>query len=93
MTPRARYVAKSLLKRMQHLEAVAREDGLGDAHELRTRRQELVAKVLAGEAITTEWGDVVRVTAAMPRVPAAGDTTEKEIRELAEYLERTLDLG
>lgn len=75
---------------MRHLENVMREDGPADESLRTARRQELVAKVLASEGVSTDANVVLRVADAMPRVFAETDPTADELRDLANYLDANL---
>lgn len=85
---RATYLARQLLTRMRSLETALADDP--NARTQSARREELVAKVLAIEADTTDGPTVQLVTAAMPPVRSDRDWSDREQAELAAFLRARL---
>jgi hypothetical protein len=81
---RATYLARQLLTRMRSLEAALREEP--DATKQAGCREELVAKVLAIEADTTNGPTVRLVAAAMPHVRPDHDWSDRDQAALAAFL-------
>lgn len=87
---RATYLARQLLTRMRSLEAALRDDADAATRAPAARREELVAKVLAIEADTTDGPTVRLVTAAMPPVRPDQNWSDREQAELAAFLRARL---
>ncbi len=87
---RASYLARQLLTRMRSLEAALADDADTPARSHGARREELVAKVLAIEADTTDGPTVKLVTAAMPPVRPGRDWSDRDHAELAAFLRTRL---
>lgn len=87
---RASYLARQLLTRMRSLEAALMDEADMPARPPSARREELVAKVLAIEADTTDGATVRLVAAAMPRVRADQDWSDRDQTELAGFLRERL---
>lgn len=90
MTDRSRYLARTLLSRMRSLEIALLDDAAPDEAESSLRRQELVAQVLLIEESITDGVMCQLVTAALPRVFPEQASTEREIAELADFLDAQL---
>lgn len=87
MSTRSTYLARTLLTRLSSLNAVL----AGEAEsEARTRRRDLVAKVLVVEEGITEEAKIRFVLDALPSVSAARPVSERETRDLAASLEAQL---
>jgi hypothetical protein len=87
---RATYLARQLLTRMRSLETALRDDVDAGTRASTARREELVAKVLAIEADTTDGPTVQLVTVAMPPVHPNRDWSDREQAELAAFLRTRL---
>jgi hypothetical protein len=83
---RASYLARQLLTRMRSLEAVLAEDPDNPDRSHAARREELVAKVLATEADTTDGATVRLVAAAMPPVHPGRNWSDRDQLALADFL-------
>lgn len=93
MNVRSQHLARILISRMRELESALLDDAAPDASEESLRRQELVAKVLLAEEAITDAVTVQLVCAAMPRVIADIPTTDREMLDLAKFLDAQLKLG
>lgn len=87
---RATYLARQLLTRMRSLESALADDSDSASRSHASRREELVAKVLAIEADTTSGATVRLVTSAMPRVHPEREWSDREQTELAAFLRAQL---
>lgn len=90
MVDRAHYLARTLIARGMALDAALREDAsLRDT--LRSRRVELVAKVLAVELGITDGATLAMVESALPGA-ITGDraATDREVAVLAGFLRKHL---
>ncbi len=87
---RASYLARQLLTRMRSLETALADDTDHPTRSHAARREELVAKVLAIEADTTDGATVRLVAAAMPRVHPGRDWSDRDQTALAEFLRERL---
>ncbi len=87
----ASYLARRLLVRAADLESVLREESSGETARI-SRRQEMVAKILAVEAGVYDGAVIHRVEAALPRVVTSLDPSPEEQRELAAFLRAHLRL-
>jgi hypothetical protein len=83
---RATYLARQLLTRMRSLEGALADESGPTTRTHAARREELVAKVLAIEADTTDGATVQLVTAALPSVRPDRDASDREQTELADFL-------
>lgn len=90
MVDRAHYLARTLIARFTALDAALREDA-GPREALRSRRVDLVAKVLAVELGITDSGTLAVVESALPGA-IAGDraATDREVAALAGFLRKHL---
>lgn len=88
MTPRAKYLAKVLLRRMATLEATLKEDGATGISKADAQRQQLVAKVLLTELGTTDFSLTHLILAAMPTLAPDAEPTTRELEELGRFLDR-----
>lgn len=87
---RASYLARQLLTRMRSLESALADDSDHLSRSHAARREELVAKVLAIEADTTDGAAVRLVTSAMPRVHPDRDWSDRDQTDLAAFLRTQL---
>jgi hypothetical protein len=91
MTPRAQALARILISRVREFEAANREQPpRGDAEHDEQRRK-LVEKVLFSEVGLTDFAKARLVAVAMPPVRNNRDPGDRELRELAEFLDAHLD--
>ncbi len=91
MTPRALALARTLLSRTRAFEQAARRNGAHDDFAIREQRQKLVEKVLFTEVGLTDFAKAQLVAVAMPRNADARQHADRDLRELAEFLDRHLD--
>jgi hypothetical protein len=87
---RATYLARQLLTRMRSLESALADESDTPSRSHAARREELVAKVMAIEADTTDGATVRLVAAAMPPVRPDRDVSDREQAELADFLRTRL---
>jgi hypothetical protein len=88
MSSRSTYLARTLLRRARAL--AEGMDGESTPAQQRERMRELVAKVLAGEEGITGEPKVRLVLDALPSVPGGRAASDRELQELADFLERQL---
>lgn len=89
MVDRAHYLARMLIARVTALEAASREDA-SPRETLRSRRVDLVAKVLAVELGITDGATLAVVESALPGATEGGRATEREVTALAGFLRKHL---
>ena len=87
---RASYLARQLLTRMRSLESALEDDTDTPDRSHAARREELVAKVLATEADTTDGATVRLVAAAMPPVRPNRAWSDRDQTALADFLRTRL---
>ena len=87
---RATYLARQLLTRMRSLELALADDDDKSRRSQGARREELVAKVLAIEADTTDGPTVQLVASAMPAVRPGRDWSDRDQADLAAFLRERL---
>lgn len=90
MPDRASYLSRQLLTRMRSLESALADESDHPARSHAARREELVAKVLAIEADTTDGATVRLVASALPRVSPDLDWSERDQASLAVFLRKHL---
>lgn len=89
MVDRAHYLARTLISRVAALEAAAREDA-GPRDALRSRRLELVAKVLAVELGVTDGATIAVIESALPEMIDGRRPTDRDVSALAGFLRKHL---
>ncbi len=89
MTARASALARTLVARMETLEAALLDDAMPGRTRATHRRQELVAEVLLSEAGVTDLVTAQLVAVAMPRVSPlpSGEVSDRELRDLATFID------
>lgn len=91
MTPRALALARTLIARMRAFEQAARRSGAPDDFAMRGQRQKLVEKVLFTEVGLTDFAKAQLVAVALPRSADGRQQADRDLRELAEFLDQHLD--
>lgn len=91
MSDRATYLARTLLTRLQSLEALlADEPGGREGPAATTRRREAIAKVLAIEAGVTDETSIRLVEGALPYLSPKERPSERELTQFAAFLRERL---
>jgi hypothetical protein len=90
MSDRADYLARTIVRRLRAIEAIAREDFSADDPQLAGRQLETVAKILAVDAGVTDGITVRTVLSAVPHLPANSEPSPREMREFASFLRERL---
>lgn len=93
MTSRAHALARILISRVREFEGADRDDSVRDEANHDEQRKELVEKVLFSEVGLTDYAKARLVAMAMPRLRAGHAAADRELRELAEFLDAHLDWG
>lgn len=89
MVDRAHYLARTLIARVTALKAASCEDAT-PREALRSRRVELVAKVLAVELGITDGATLAVVESALPGAVEGSRAAEREVAALAGFLRKHL---
>jgi hypothetical protein len=93
MSARSLHLARALIAKLRSLEIAMLDDAAPDLVEDSKRRQETVAKVLLAEEGIEDFATTGLIFAAMPRIYPDIDWTDREMGELAEFLDRQLALS
>lgn len=93
MPARSVRLARGLISKLRILEAALLDDAAPDESEESARRQEAIAKVLLAEEGIEDFAKSGLVLTAMPNLRAFEEPTDREVSELAEFLDRQLVLS
>jgi hypothetical protein len=93
MSPRAQALARILISRLRQFEGANRPDPARDESKHDEQRKKLVEKILFTEVGLTDFAKAQLVAVAMPRPSAGREAADRELRELAEFLDAHLDWG
>lgn len=89
MVDRAHYLARTLISRITALEVAVREDATArDAR--RSRRLDLVAKILAVELGVTDGATIAVIDSALPEMIDGRRPTDRDVSALAGFLRKHL---
>jgi hypothetical protein len=93
MNQRAQALARVLISRLRQFERDQREQGGRDERKGGEQRRKLVEKILFTEVGLTDYAKAQLVAVAVPRLQAGQETDDRDLRELAEFLDAHLDWG
>lgn len=88
MADRADYLARTIIRRLAHLQANFAEDGRGEPD--RRQRIEAIEKILAVELGLTDGTLMALVETAVPLAPPTRRVTDQDVAAFAEFLRRRL---
>lgn len=91
MNPRAQALARTLITRVRQFESAHRDSNERDESKHRERRNRLVEKVLFTEVGLTDYAKARLVAVALPRMVEEKELADRDLRELAEFLDAHLD--
>jgi len=91
MTQRAQALARILISRLREFERANREAGVRDEAKFNEQRNRLVEKVLFTEVGLTDFSKARLVAVAVPRRTEDKETADRDLRELAEFLDAHLN--
>ena len=91
MNPRAQALARILISRVREFDGANREHSPRGEAKRDEQRRKLVEKVLFSEVGLTDFAKAQLVAVAMPQTSPARGTGDRDLRELAEFLDAHLD--